>query len=267
MSDRASFTGRRYLVTGASRGIGRALALALAERGADLVLLARDATQLGRVRAAVESAGRRAQVLQLDLSELDRLEEGLDPIVGRGGVDGFISNAALSRLGLLENEPWNELSTLLVTNVVSPVRLTQLLLPSMIERGHGLLVYLSSIAVMGMPTMAAYGASKGALLSFSRCLRNELVGTGVGVAHCIVGSVDTDMRDQMREFIVANLDRFRYTLALEPMTPEEIAGHLLDGLAAGEEEFGVGHIEELMELYGRGRHAVDEKFRAHYTRV
>src|SRR5712692_4213981 len=172
-----AFRDRRFLITGASRGIGRALSIALARRGAEVVLAARSTAQL-------EGAGGQAQVVTLDLAQPDQIERRLAPVIEEGGVDAFLSNAAVSRLGLLEYEPWDEVPNLIATNVVSPVRITQLLLPQMLKRGRGLLLYFSSIAGMGMPSMSVYGASKGAILTFSRCLRNELAGRGPRVMHC-----------------------------------------------------------------------------------
>src|SRR5438105_146361 len=148
------FGGRRFLVTGASRGIGRALSVALARRGVEVVLAARSTEQLDEVAALIEREGGRARVVTLDLAAPDELEARLAPVIEAGGVDAFLSNAAVSRLGLLESEPWAEVPALIATNVLSPMRITQLVLPGMLSSVHGLLVYFSSIAVMGMPSMS-----------------------------------------------------------------------------------------------------------------
>jgi len=256
---------RRFLVTGASRGIGRALALALAARGAEVVLVARSTDQLEALAAEIERDGGRAQAVTLDLADPDQIEERLAPVLELGGVDAFLSNAAVSRLGLLEHEPWGEVLGLMATNVISPMRITQLLLPGMLERGNGLLVYFSSIAVMGMPSMTLYGASKGAMLTFSRCLRNELKGSGVRVMHCIVGGVDTDMRDQMREFMMANLERFRFTMAIPYISAEEFSDRFLAAVEAPDDEIGIGEVEELMQVWRDG--GADAAFAEHYERL
>jgi 3-oxoacyl-[acyl-carrier protein] reductase len=259
------FRDRRYLVTGASRGIGRALATALAARGAEVVLAARTTAQLEELASLIQRDGGRAWPLPLDLREPDRLEERLTPLLEQGGVDALLSNAAVSRLGLLEYEPWEEMSTLLTTNVLAPIRLTQLLLPSMLERGRGLLAYFSSIAVMGMPSMTVYGASKGAMYTFSRCLRNELKGAGPRVVHCVVGGVDTEMRDQMREFMMDNLERFRFTMVVPYISADEFALRFLAALEGPDDEIGIGDIDELMELWSVG--GIDEAFEQHYDRL
>jgi short-subunit dehydrogenase len=256
---------RRFLVTGASRGIGRALAIALAGRGAHVLLAARRTAQLEEVASEVERAGGQAQVVTLDLAEPDQIGDRLAPMIKEGGVDAFLSNAAVSRLGLLEHEPWSEIPSLIATNVTSPIRITQLLLPDMLKRGHGLLVYFSSIAVMGMPSMSVYGASKGAMLTFSRCLRNEVAASGVRVMHCVVGGVDTDMRDQMREFMMANLERFRFTLAVPYISPEEFASRFLRAIEDPIDDIGIGEVEELMQVWRSG--AVDTVFAEHYERL
>jgi short-subunit dehydrogenase len=258
------FRDRRFLVTGASRGIGRALSIALAARGAEVVLAARTTSQLDELAAQIHGDGGRAIPLTLDLAAPDAIDERLAPVLD-GGIDAFLSNAAVSRLGLLEHEPWDEVPSLMATNVVSPMRITQLVLPGMLERGDGLLVYYSSIAVMGMPSMTVYGASKGAMLTFSRCLRNELKGTGVRVMHCVVGGVDTEMRDQMREFMMANLERFRFTMQIPYISPEEFAARFLAAVEAPDDEIGIGDVDELMEVWRQGR--ADETFAEHYDRL
>jgi 3-oxoacyl-[acyl-carrier protein] reductase len=258
------FRDRRYLVTGASRGIGRALATALADRGAEVILAARTTAQLEELAAQIQRDGGRATPLTLDLREPDRLEERLAPVLDQG-VDAFLSNAAVSRLGLLEYEPWEEVSTLLTTNVLAPIRITQLLLPSMLERRRGLLVYFSSIAVMGMPSMTVYGASKGAMYTFSRCLRNELKGAGPRVVHCVVGGVDTEMRDQMRTFMMANLERFRFTMVVPYISADEFADRFLAAVEGLEDEIGIGDIDELMQCWSDG--GIDEAFDQHYERL
>ena len=259
------FRDRRYLVTGASRGIGRALATALAARGAEVILAARTTAQLEELASQIRGNGGRATPLTLDLREPDRLEDRLATLLEQGGVDALLSNAAVSRLGLLEYEPWDEVSTVLTTNVLAPIRLTQLLLPSMLERGRGLLAYFSSIAVMGMPSMTVYGASKGAMFTFSRCLRSELKGGGPRVVHCVVGGVDTEMRDQMREFMMANLERFRFTMAVPHISADEFAARFLAAIEDPEDEIGIGDIDELMGLWSRG--GIDEEFARHYERL
>lgn len=259
-----AFDDRRFLVTGASRGIGRALSIALAAHGAEVVLAARTTTQLEELAAQIERGGGRAVPLTLDLADPEAIEAQLVPVL-KQGIDAFLSNAAVSRLGLLEYEPWNEVPGLMATNVVSPMRITQLLLPGMTQRGSGLLVYFSSIAVMGMPSMSVYGASKGAMLTFSRCLRNELKGSGVRVMHCVVGGVDTEMRDQMREFMMANLERFRFTMQVPYISAEEFAHRFLAAIEAPADEIGIGEVDELMKIWRDG--GADAAFAEHYERL
>lgn len=256
---------RRFLVTGASRGIGRALSFALAERGAEVLLAARSTDALEALAAEIRDNGGRAQPVTLDLADPDRLAERLAPVLDAGGVDAFLSNAAVSRLGLLEHEPWEAVAPLIATNVASPMRITQLLLPRMLERGRGLLAYFSSIAVMGMPSMTIYGASKGAMLTFSRCLRNELKGTGLRVMHCVVGGVDTEMRDQMREFMMANVERFRFTMVVPYISAEEFARRFLAALDAPTEDIGIGEVEDVMRCWRDG--TIDAAFAEHYERL
>ena len=259
--------GWRILITGASRGIGRAVALDLAAREARPLLAARDWQRLDSVREQICSAGGQTEVLPLDLARPGELEGILQPVQERDPIDGFICCAASSRVGLLEDEQWAQLGEMLTTNIHSPIRLTQLILPGMIERGRGLLVYFSSLAVIGLPASAAYGASKGALLSFSRCLRNELAGTGVRVLHVVIGAVDTDMRLRNIESVKANLHRFRLTLPLQAISDESFARQFAAALEGEEDEVVIGDDCGLSALHSEGPERSDELFQKHFERL
>ncbi len=204
------------LITGASQGLGRAVARLLAERGYRLVLNARRPEPLQELAAelgAIAVAG--------DVSEV------AEEIVARAGrVDILINNA--SELGplpmpRLEDYPWDALLHVLKVNAVAPLHLTQLVLPQMKERGAGLIVNITSDAASNAyPGWGGYGASKAALEHLSRTLAAELEGTGVRVLIIDPGDMGTQMhRDAINGGDVSHLP-----------APEAVAPGIVERIAA-----------------------------------
>lgn len=178
---------KTVLITGASQGLGRALARLLAARGYRLVLNARNAERLQELASelgAIAVAG--------DVSEV---AEEIAEAAGR--VDVLINNA--SELGplpmpKLEDYPWDALLRVFKVNAVAPLHLAQLVLPQMKARGEGLIVNISSdAATNAYPGWGGYGASKAALEHISRTLAVELDGTGVRVEIVDPGEMATQM--------------------------------------------------------------------------
>lgn len=192
--------GRIALITGASRGLGRELALAFARAGADLVLCSREgsAPALAQTAALAEAAGARVLAVRADVSERADVERLTADALGRfGRVDLLINNA--SSLGpvplpLLADTPVEGLEETLQTNVVGPFLLARELTGGMLARGDGLVVNVSSdAAVEGYPGWGAYGASKAGLDGLTRVWAAELDGTGVAAVSVDPGSMDTLM--------------------------------------------------------------------------
>jgi short-subunit dehydrogenase len=178
---------KTVLITGASQGLGRAIARLLAARGYRLVLNARNAERLQEVAwelGAVAVPG--------DVSEV---AEEIAEAAGR--VDVLVNNA--SELGplpmpRLEDYPWDALLRVFKVNAVAPLHLTQLVLPQMKQRGEGLVINISSdAATNAYPGWGGYGASKAALEHISRTLAGELEGTGVRVEVVDPGEMATQM--------------------------------------------------------------------------
>lgn len=234
-------TGKVALVTGAGRGIGRALALALAADGVDLGLLARSTAELDEVANAVRDLGRRALVLRADVGDPERTEEAAARMLAEfGGVDILVNNAAvvapLGPTAAVDPARWTEA---VLVNVVGAFRLTRALLPTMLDRGWGRIVNVSSGIVAdpaGAVGMNAYVTSKAALEAHTTALAAELAGSGVTVNTFRPGVVDTAMqawiRDQSPDEIGAALhDRFvRMRDEGRLITPEASARALLTHL-------------------------------------
>lgn len=192
--------GKVILVTGASRGLGRALALAYACEGADLVINAREgsARDLAETATQVEAAGGRVLAVTADLSERADVERLSAAALDRfGRVDVLVNNASAlgpTPMPYLSDYPPDAWEDVLRTNVTGPFLLTRTLIGQMLARGSGAVINVSSDAgVVGYPTWGAYGVSKAALDQLTRTWAAELEGAGVRVNSVDPGSMDTRM--------------------------------------------------------------------------
>jgi short-subunit dehydrogenase len=176
--------GRRIIVTGASEGIGRALALALAGRGARLALAARDRPRLESLAQESRARGGDARALPTDVTNQQDCEWLVDETVkAYGGIDVLVHNAGItmwSRFDALQDLSIFE--RLMEVNYLAPVRLTALALPHL-KKSSGLLVAVASLSgLTGVPERSGYAASKHAMIGFFDSLRIELAGSGVDVS-------------------------------------------------------------------------------------
>ncbi len=193
-------TGRTALVTGASRGIGRAIALGLARAGADVALSARDEDLLEQVRTDVEALGRKAIVLPADVTDPEacvRLAE--DAIAGLGHLDVLVNNAGgSSYMGPFTDLRFRGWEKTMRLNVDSIVHLSQPVGRHMLERGRGSVVNVASVAgLTGTPALAAYGASKAAVISLTKTLALEWGPQGVRVNALCPGWTKTDLNSDL----------------------------------------------------------------------
>ncbi|MGH9888512.1 MAG: SDR family NAD(P)-dependent oxidoreductase [bacterium] len=190
--------GQGALVTGASRGLGRALAELLAARGARVALVARDADPLRDVVAGIRARGGDAHAIAADIADKDAIHRIAGQAQGLVGEIGIaVHNASTlgpTPLRLLLDTECEDLAAVLETNLVGPFRLTKVLAGAMAIRGAGVIVHVSSdAAVEPYARWGAYGASKAAQDHLSRILAAELEGTGVRVLAVDPGEMDTAM--------------------------------------------------------------------------
>ncbi len=189
--------GRVALVTGASRGIGREIALALARRGASLALVARDAAALTALAQAI--GPERAQVIPADLADPAQVRAAFAAVMDRfGRVDILVNNAGIATgRDFLHTEP-EELARIVDINLRAAVLLTRLAAAQMAARRSGHIVNVASLAgVTGLPGEAVYAATKAALRLFTASLRPELTPHGVRLTDVTLGFVPTDMLAQV----------------------------------------------------------------------
>lgn len=207
----------RVLITGASSGIGAATARAMAGTGARLVLAGRDRRRLDAVATAT---GGRA--LAGDIAT------GAADLAGRAGpVDVLVSNAGAGWAGPTGATPAETIERLVAVNLTAPVLLARLLLPGMLERGRGHLVFVASIAgAVGVREEAVYSATKAGLIMFAEGLRRELRGVGVSVV--LPGVVDTPFFDRRGVPYARRRPR--------PVPPERVAGAIVTAIERGRAE-------------------------------
>jgi len=193
----AALKGRRALVTGGGRGIGREIAIDLARQGAQVAIGARTTAQLEEVAASIREAGGRAVVLALDVSRVESVKEGFARAVSElGGVDILVNGAGVAPSAPLVRTPDADWHAAIDTNLSGCFYTMREALPGMLERGFGRVVNIASIAgKTGYPYTAAYAASKHGLIGLTRTAALEVADRGITVNAVCPGYVDTPMTD------------------------------------------------------------------------
>jgi short-subunit dehydrogenase len=172
--------GKRILLSGATGGLGRAIAEELARRDAKLVLSSRKKKELSEIARSLPGGARRHKVIVADLSKPGAPE---NLVRDAGAIDGLVANAALPATGKLESFSKQELSRALRVNFDAPILMARELAPRLAEKGEGHLVFIASLAgKVGTPRSALYAATKFGLRGFTFALREDLHPHGVGVS-------------------------------------------------------------------------------------
>ena len=215
--------GRTVLVTGASDGIGKEVAVQAAAAGAHVLLVSRTREKLEAVQAEIEEAGGTAFVHPADLSDMDDVERLADEVLDEhGGVDVLINNAGRSirRSLRLSLDRFHDYERTMQLNYFGAVKLILKLVPAMAERQRGHIINVSSIGVQtNTPRFSAYVASKAALDAFSRCIASEVVDDGIHITTVYMPLVRTKM--------IAPTKMYDYFPAI---TPEEAADMVCDAM-------------------------------------
>lgn len=195
-SPTTSLTGRRVVVTGASRGIGRAVAERFSAAGAQVVLVARGSEALDSAAAATGG-----QAVPCDLADAAARRRLIAEVEATGPVDVLVNNAGISHVGHVLDIDLEEIQQLVEVDLIAPMQLCRAWLPGMLDRGHGHLVNVSSLAaVMSPPGLASYSAAKAGLSAFTAGLRQDLRDLPVRLTTVHLGSVPTELDDASREY-------------------------------------------------------------------
>lgn len=231
-------------ITGASSGIGEALAYTLNKKGARLILSARRKNELERVKANCSGNPDDIVVLPLDLTKTSVLADKTKVAESFfGSVDILFNNGGISQRALALEAELDSVRNLMEINFFGTIALTKAVVPGMIERGHGHVVVTSSVmGKFGTKYRSAYAASKHALHGWFDCLRQEVLGQGVNVTLVCPGYVKTDVTKNALQ-----ADGTKYNemgdAHKDAMDPNEFAEKLLPKISAGKEEIYIGGKE------------------------
>jgi 3-oxoacyl-[acyl-carrier protein] reductase len=219
-----SMDGRLALVTGGSRGIGAAVALELARKGADVVLnYHRDQQAARKVASDISQIGRRAEVYRADVADDGQVNRMLE-VVRRdmGEVDILVNNAGVHRGGRIHQVPPEEFALVMDTSVKGAFNCSRLVVPGMMERGWGHVVNVTSvIGLRGWPGDTAYSSAKAAMVGFTKSLAREVASRGVLVNAVAAGYITTDMTRSITEH--ARNRMLKLIPLKRPGLPEEVA--------------------------------------------
>ena len=236
-----SLEGRVVLVTGASQGIGRACAVALAKAGAQVALAARNMTRLAEIAAEIEAAGGRAVPFELDLASEDSIKAAAKAVLAQfGKIDILVNNGGITRDNLMLRMKLADWNAVLNTNLTGAFLLTQAVSSSMLKARYGRIVNIASVVgETGQAGQANYAASKAGLIGLTMSLARELASRNITVNAVAPGYISTPMtdvlNDQQRSAMLTQIPLDRAG------TPEEVA-HAVVFLASDQAAYITGHV-------------------------
>ena len=211
------------VVTGAGRGIGRAVALAYARMGADVACVSRTEENSAKAAAEVEALGRRAWAVAVDVSDTAAVNTATGKILDEAGrVDILVNNAGVTRDNLLMRMSEEEWDTVINTNLKGAFNFTKALTRPFIKQRSGRIINIASvIGLIGNAGQSNYAASKAALIGFTKSVAKELAPRGITANAIAPGFIETDMTaaldDKVRESIIGNVPLGRFG------SPDDIA--------------------------------------------
>ena len=233
--------GHVALVTGASQGIGRACALALAEAGAAVALAARNEPKLGDVVAQIRAAGGEAEAFRLDVADQEQIKAGFKAALARfGKLDILVNNAGITRDQLVLRMKRSDWDAVLATNLTGAHLCIQQALSSMLKQRWGRIINITSIfGQIGQAGQANYAASKAALIGLTMAVAREVASRNITVNAVAPGYIETAMTDglapELKESVLKMIPLGRAG------TPEDVA-RAVRWLASEEASYITGHV-------------------------
>lgn len=234
-------TGRIALVTGASQGIGRACALALAEGGAKIALAARNEEKLAAVAKEIESKGGEAATFRMDVSKEDEVKSAVKAVIGRfGKIEILINNAGVTKDTLLMRMKREDWESVLQTNLGGAFFTTQAVIGSMLKPRWGRIINIASVfGQIGQVGQANYSASKAGLIGFTMAMAREVASRNITVNAVAPGYIDTAMTEGLSEDLKSKVNEM---IPLGRAGTDAEVANAVKFLASEEASYITGHV-------------------------
>ncbi|HEV7551123.1 MAG TPA: 3-oxoacyl-[acyl-carrier-protein] reductase [Candidatus Angelobacter sp.] len=234
-------TGRVALVTGASQGIGRACALALAEAGAVIALAARNEEKLASVAKEIESKGGQAATFRMDVSNESEVKNAIKAVIERfGKVEILVNNAGVTKDTLLMRMKKEEWDTVIQTNLTGAFYTTQAVISSMLKPRWGRIVNITSVfGQTGQAGQANYAASKAGLIGFTMAMAREVASRNITVNAVAPGYIDTAMTEGLSDDLKSKVNEM---IPLGRAGTDLEVAHAVRFLASEEASYITGHV-------------------------
>lgn len=235
------FTGRVTLVTGASQGIGRACALALAGAGSSVALCARNEEKLAQVAGEITSQGGQAKTFRMDVGNEEEIKSATKAAIDHfGKIDILVNNAGITRDTLLLRMKRSDWDSVLQTNLTGTYLCTQAVIGSMLKQRWGRVVNITSIfGQMGQVGQANYSASKAGLIGFTMAMAREVASRNITVNAVAPGYIETAMTESLTDEMKTKVQEM---IPLKRAGTDMDVAHAVKFLASEEASYITGHV-------------------------